>query len=103
MKAELDSLTMKEEKQILDINGRKACNAIDIWNDNMLSDSYLADTLGVAVKQCYLTRGGKIDEEEDDIEFYSIWLTKSQCIVLKNYLDSFIQLAETEEELAEKL
>ena len=63
----------------------------------------LDDTFGIAIKECLVNTKGDIDEGEDDIEFSGIYLTKAQCIILKNYLDTFTQLAETEEELAEKL
>lgn len=97
MKEILEPLTLLE-KEARD----ERCNVLDVWNDNYLTDEYLDDTLGLAIKEVSLKKNGKIDESKDDITFKGIWLTKNQCIILRNHLDSFIQLAETWQELERK-
>ncbi|WP_448506366.1 hypothetical protein [Immundisolibacter sp.] len=101
MKAELDQLNIKTKETYL-MNNKNVGKFLTCWNDDYLDDDYMDDTLGIGIKDCYLTKAGEEDTKYDYLEFKAVWLTKAECIILKNYLDSFIQLAETCEELERK-
>jgi len=100
MKEELNKLTLLE-KETSDREGKTIVIALDAWTDNAISDVFMEDTLGIAIKDCRLLSNEEIDEDYED-RFTAIWLTKHQAIILRSYLDNFIQLAETETELNEK-
>jgi hypothetical protein len=99
MKESLISLDIQEKEVTVGKDGAKTVKLLGLWDDNYINDFYMEDTLGISIKECLVKENGNVDETKDDISFTGFWLTKYQCIILRNYLDSFIQLAETIEEL----
>lgn len=100
MKEELGKLSL-QEKEFYIKDGKKIVKTLEVWHDNNLCEAYLDDTIGIAALDIHLLPNGEIDDDYDG-EFYAVWLTKHQAIILRSYLDNFIQLAETETELNEK-
>lgn len=91
MKADLNILKIVEN-QILDLTDKKGVRVLQLWTDNNISYDFKGDTLMIGLENCYITDNG--DLEETNGELTGIYLTKYQAIILRNYLDSYIQLAE---------
>jgi len=100
MKELLSQIELIEKENGRNSEGKKIVATLIVWNDNCLSDAYMEDTLGIGVEDRILKDNGETKEYKGELT--AMWLTKGQCIILRNHLDSFIALAETEEELQKR-
>lgn len=99
MKEYLESLKLVEKESFIKEKVR-VVKTLQIWSDNNLSEAYVDDTIGIGVEDEILLPSG--ETEEYDGKLHAVWLTKYQAILLRSYLDNFIQLAETEAQLDRK-
>lgn len=91
MKADINILKIIEN-QTFDLTDGKGVRVLQLWTDNNISDEFRDDTLLIGLEDCIINDNG--DLEETNGELTAIYLTKYQAIILRNYLDTFIQLAE---------
>lgn len=96
MKEQLNQLILRE-KEVAVSGIDHVVSVLKVWDDNAISDCYMEDTLGIGVETLRITKKNKLKPYDEILS--AVWLTKSQAIILRNHLDNFIQLAETELEL----